>query len=104
MSQSVQPANQKSASQIAKTGVIVFQHDDGLAAITHEQLVEIADAIGLTCYQTCYEVVLIDTDVIKPIDRAVGVWVDDYDRCQLIAKRKLILPTRAIIVHIVGRC
>lgn len=74
----ISPQTKRVLCKLRKVGVVIFQHDDGLAAITHEQLVEIADAIGLTCYQTRYEVVLIDTDIINPIDGATNVQETDY--------------------------
>lgn len=72
------PQTKRVLRKLRKTGIIVFQHDDGFSAITHEQLVEIADAIGLDCYQTRYKVVLIDTDIVKPINGAASIRDDDY--------------------------
>jgi len=74
----ISPQTKRVLRKLRKTGIIVFQHDDGPTAITHEQLVETADSIGLNCYQTRYEVVLIDNDIIKPIDGVTNVQDDDY--------------------------
>ena len=73
------PQTKRILHKLCKVGVIVFRCDGGLAAaITHKQLVEIADIIGLTCYQTRYEVVLIDTNIIKPIDGVIDIQDDNY--------------------------
>ena len=74
----ISPQTKRVLRKLRKAGVIVFQHDDGLALITRDQLIDTADAIGLNCYPTPYEVVLIDTDIIKPIDGATDVRNDDY--------------------------
>ncbi len=74
----ISPQTKRVLRKLRKAGIVVFQHDSGPAAITHEQLVETAGAIGLDYYQSIYEVVLIDTDIIKPIDGATNVRDSDY--------------------------
>lgn len=67
------PQTKRMLRKLRIEGVIVFRCDDGPSAITHKQLVGIAGGIGLNCYQTHYEVVLIDDRILKPIDGATDI-------------------------------
>jgi uncharacterized protein YaiI (UPF0178 family) len=43
---------------LRKNGVVIFTHDDGMAAITRDELVQIAGAIGLICVEQSHQVLL----------------------------------------------
>lgn len=73
----ISPQTKRVLRKLRKAGIVVFRCDDGLSTITRDQLIEIADAIGLDYYPAFYKVVLIDTDIIKPIDGATDVRDDE---------------------------
>lgn len=53
----------------SESGLIAFTHDDGFAAITRCQLVEIAGSIGLCCFEESHRLILLDEE-----DNKVGIF------------------------------
>ena len=63
--------------RLKRDGVLMFRHDDGIAAVTRHELVEIAGAIGIDYFEGHYEIVLIDNDKFL-VDGATNVKDTDY--------------------------
>lgn len=48
--------------KLKRTGVVFFEHDDGLARSARQELVDIASNIGLTVFEEDYRIVLMDNN------------------------------------------
>lgn len=51
--------------KIHLNGVVIFEHDDGEGIFTRDELIEIADAIGLPYYKEPYRLVLFSEEHFK---------------------------------------
>ncbi len=79
--ESTYPQTKRMLRKLRKDGILIFNHDDGPANVTRHELMEIAGAIGIDYYENPhnpYEVVLIDSKTIKPVDGAMNIRDSDW--------------------------
>lgn len=61
-------AAKKVLRQLRRHGTVIFTHDDGPSLSVRGELNSICGAIGITVFQSPYELVLIDEDQMKRIE------------------------------------